>query len=480
MWESYLDKFHKDSNTNASRIGRTSFHLLCKELTSCDELVLSSVDYVQALLLTDSIELLQDIVDKIKVPSVSTKFTQYLRSLNAFLKYQYPKHVIKNDTDDTCCTHGLEFALGRPGSKYDDSKETKTDTINCHECRFYSYVCNSLRSILIDEQYFTQDDRAMVQDAIQACNDCESKIQMYMAHRARCSNQNLALEQTEHDMVKKLKESNGQHVQAIMIADFKMKFEPISSRETTLGHYGKRGIGWHGIHLTYYKLEQHADENGISQQIPVKYAIYLDQILEDSNRQDCLCVFSLLDAALQQIKLNLPFITELILQSDNANCYQNNFIVCSIGLLNACYEARGLKIIQFIHTETQDGKTVLDAHFATCMRFLTHFMRTWYKNRVTTINTPNGLGYALAWKGGIPNVMVQVVKINRHHVEKIFKKFQPISNQLKKYFSRVNMKHFFGSTKIHTGIENVLEQLNTVKFEIGSNHTLKLIKYLHL
>ena len=148
--------------------------------------------------------------------------------------------------------------------------------------------------------------------------------------------------------------------------------------------------------------------------------------------------------------------------------------------MNACYEARGLKIIQFIHTETQDGKTVLDAHFATCMRFLTHFMRTWYKNRVTTINTPNGLGYALAWKGGIPNVMVQVVKINRHHVEKIFKKFQPISNQLKKYFSRVNMKHFFGSTKIHTGIENVLEQLNTVKFEIGSNHTLKLIKYLHL
>ena len=174
-----------------------------------------------------------------------------------------------------------------------------------------------------------------------------------------------------------------------------------------------------------------------------------------------------MDAALQQIKLNLPFITELILQSDNANCYQNNFIVCAIALLNASHEARGLKIIQFIHTETQDGKTVLDAHFATCMRFLTHFMRTWYKNRITTINTPNGLGYALAWKGGIPNVMVQVVKINRDHVAKIFKRFQPIINQLKKYFSRVNMKHFLGSSKIHTGIENVLEQIDTLKFEIG-------------
>ena len=94
----------------------------------------------------------------------------------------------------------------------------------------------------------------------------------------------------------------------------------------------------------------------MSQKIPVKYAVYLDQILEGLNRQDCLCVFSLLDAALQQIKLNLPFISESILQSDNTNCYQNNFIVCSIGLLNACHEAQGLKIIQLIHTETQDGK----------------------------------------------------------------------------------------------------------------------------
>ena len=105
-----------------------------------------------------------------------------------------------------------------------------------------------------------------------------------MAHRTRCCDQYLALEKTEEEMKRKLKESNGKHVQAIMIADFKMKFEPISSRETTLSHYGKRGIGWHGIHLTYYQLEERTDNNGISQQIPVKYAVYLDQILEDSNR----------------------------------------------------------------------------------------------------------------------------------------------------------------------------------------------------
>ena len=37
-----------------------------------------------------------------------------------------------------------------------------------------------------------------------------------------------------------------------MIGDYKMKFEPISTRETTLDHYGKRGISWHGFCLQFY------------------------------------------------------------------------------------------------------------------------------------------------------------------------------------------------------------------------------------
>ena len=44
-------------------------------------------------------------------------------------------------------------------------------------------------------------------------------------------------------MVKKLLESNGTDVCDLMIIDFKMKFEPGCARETSLDHYGKRGIG---------------------------------------------------------------------------------------------------------------------------------------------------------------------------------------------------------------------------------------------
>ena len=66
---------------------------------------------------------------------------------------------------------------------------------------------------------------------------------------------------------------------------------------------------------------------------------------------------SLLDAALAQIVQELPFITSIILQSDNAKAYNNIFMLCAIPLLNAKYSSKNISIVEFIHTETQDGKT---------------------------------------------------------------------------------------------------------------------------
>ena len=76
--------------------------------------------------------------------------------------------------------------------------------------------------------------------------------------------------------------------------------------------------------------------------------------MSDSNKQDSLSVFSLLDAAMSQIHEELPFITELILQTDNAKSYSNNFLLCAISLLNVVHEHNSLSIIEFVrvHTET--------------------------------------------------------------------------------------------------------------------------------
>ena len=126
-------------------------------------------------------------------------------------------------------------------------------------------------------------------------------------------------------MIDIIKASNDSDVHALMIINFKMKFEPLSTRETTLDHYGKRGIGWYGVHIMYFKLEEVKDDDGNVTKEPVQYSVYMDQILADRNKQDSICIASLLYAALKQISVNLPSIGNITLQSDNANSYQNAF-----------------------------------------------------------------------------------------------------------------------------------------------------------
>ena len=138
-----------------------------------------------------------------------------------FLKYQYPEHIKKSD--DNCCTHGLDYALGRSNSTYIPSKETKTN-ISCHECRFYSFVCHAVRNTVINEEKFPQSYPEKVEDALAAYNDVEEKLQSYMAHKVQCTNQNIAIKRIENNMIPKLKESNEIHIQSMIIVDFKMKF----------------------------------------------------------------------------------------------------------------------------------------------------------------------------------------------------------------------------------------------------------------
>ena len=157
---------------------------------------------------------------------------------------------------------------------------------------------------------------------------------------------------------------------SLIIGDDKMIFEPISPKDTTLNHYGKRDISWHGFCLQFYLKDNVTHEDGTECEEQMKYTAYINQIVNDGNQQDCLSVFALIDSAMNQISEELPFITNIILQTDNTKSYNNTFQLCAIQLFNVIYKCKNLSIIEFIHTKTQDGKTILDVFFATCMKFI--------------------------------------------------------------------------------------------------------------
>ena len=70
---------YKDYTTNGEdSLNCTSFYSICNVLTSSDEAMLSSIDYVSGLLVNETCDTLQDIVDKVIPNEFQSKCTKYI------------------------------------------------------------------------------------------------------------------------------------------------------------------------------------------------------------------------------------------------------------------------------------------------------------------------------------------------------------------------------------------------------------------
>jgi len=201
-------------------------------------------------------------------------------------------------------------------------------------------------------------------------------------HQVRCKCQHVAISSAEENIKQTTISSGGKFIKALIIMDFKMKYGMKSTRETTIKHFGERGVGLHGFAILYCQLD---DEGN-----PIRNIVYLDQILNDTNKQGGVSVVALLEVAITAFISELPFIKEAIINPDNVNCYQNHLVTFMMAVYNKKFAGK-FYISAFMHTETQDGKSLLDAHFATSNRHLVLFMKTWRSNRVTRINTARGI-----------------------------------------------------------------------------------------
>ena len=257
LWEMYYESIFADENRVSNQnlfMSTSTFFLVCNAVTCSEERIIGSVDYVQSLLLTEPIEALQEIVDKTFSGNQHKLITSYLLSFTQCIKYTYTHHMTQYDD---CCTHGFHYGLGRVGSQYKETNEVKKK-VTCVACQFPSYVYDLVQNEVIQ----ADGNEEMSSDAIVACKDACNKFNLFMGHRVRCKNQQLALEHFDKYIKARVIYSKGECTVTHMIIDFKMKFEPMSTRETTLDHFGKRGIGWHGIHLVYYTLHEVTDEDG--------------------------------------------------------------------------------------------------------------------------------------------------------------------------------------------------------------------------
>jgi len=445
--------------TNARKpISRTQMYNILNAVTTTDQVSISAIDYVTSSLVNETTETLQFIIEKLVPLTHAKKASDIVQSTAHFLKHEYGQHIMKEN--DNICYHGLSYSLAK------NNIVPKLNT-SCMQCKFPFFCVSYLQTLLKNYRNVSSTDEQL-SDAIQVIKDITStKHKLYMAHIARCRCQSKAIADIDKQLQTECSASQSHHrntsITALLIIDFKMKFEAKSSRESTIEHFGKRGIGWHGAAIIFYLNEpSESEEDGNDGYVPKKYIVYIDQIMEESNKQDGMTVASLLEAILVTISDQLPFIKNIILQSDNANQYQNHLLVVVLHALNIKMKRTGTYIKEFVHTETQDGKTLLDGHFANANRHLVIFMKTWRKNKITRIKTPAGLAFSLSHKGGCKNGVVQLVQVDRSKLDLIAKKIEPMSVKLKQYFHRVN--HIYYESPQDTDEMNTIDDIDNMKF----------------
>lgn len=147
---------------------------------------------------------------------------------------------------------------------------------------------------------------------------------------------------------------------AIALLEYKMKFEPIRYREKTTECFGKKVTSWHGAAIFYHgSLRSPGYDESVTDTFDIQ-KMFLDHVVRNNMKQDFSAVCCLLDVVLARLAVERLSVRHVYLLSDNATGYQNDMLP---SMAPSIAKEHWLMLKAFVHSETQRGKSLLDAHF---------------------------------------------------------------------------------------------------------------------
>lgn len=382
IFDQYIAKIASVSS-GPCPISKALFFQIIGMITADEAKIIKSVDYVVGFLVNDSFHILLRILegDNGLNDDNRSHLVVELEAVRSYLKYGFDSRL-RCDSGEPCLLHHIPFGL------VPNQGDSLAASSICGDCRFLFGFFSRLKAALV-----SCNEAAAT---LRVVDDCALKVKLFLGHRVRVINQQLAIRKQIEEMKQRCLENCGSD-EAVLTIDFKMKLEPLYFREKTVEHYGKRGISLHGCMVQYFTFNSDGGGNAANHDYPSvnDQRLYFDHISEGDNKQDRESVMSVLEAIFLWLKKDLPHIKKVILLSDNAACYQNMLPPLVLPLLGfAC----GIQVTRFMHTETQDGKSPLDAHFARSMQVLVG----WVKENNNYI-TPTQVVVGLKSHGGLPN-----------------------------------------------------------------------------
>lgn len=413
IWRRYCKEPTLVENTR--KLGCSSFKNVLRLITKGEVRIHSCIDYILNGLIYENFCNVKEMV-KSKVRDV-LKQKDCVRKLDAaveFLKYSYGTHLTEDDWDPL---HDLTFSLL-------SGRGTDKRSAKCRECLSVFAVLNDVEKCIADNS----------EEVEHVLRDCADKVLLYMGHIHR----SVAQSKRIGEIMTKVKEMEcGEGCVAFL--DYKMKLEPIRYRESTAQFFGKRGMSWHGSGVFYKtdgdsnarhgreikmtcgrskrrgKLDHVTGKNGKGEQraqgcgIQTKDELgffFVDHIAENDNVQDCIETVSIVEALMFRIKRQLPKCRQLWIVTDNARCYKNDLFS---GIVLQVCKQRSITLKGIIHPAAQDGKNMVDAHFAIAKR---HVLRYIAEQKADVI-VPEDIVKALTYDHGLPNSVVDFINVDR-------------------------------------------------------------------
>jgi hypothetical protein len=159
----------------------------------------TTVDYVSGIFLYDNFDMLRKITTTSNMPD---ELEKVITALEVILKGSYDGHINSCNVTNKC------FALS------DKSVAYKCLCSICDICNIIAYI----------QLHIHVNHHALL-------NECNLKLQLYFGHRIRVLAQREAID----ELLQRLPLD-----QALIVMDFKMKFEAMYYREKTLDFYGKK------------------------------------------------------------------------------------------------------------------------------------------------------------------------------------------------------------------------------------------------
>lgn len=214
---------------------------------------------------------------------------------------------------------------------------------------------------------------------------------------------------------------------ALLVIDFKTKFDPRKNKETSQDIYAKAGLVWLGGALIVLKNGAQVPPGldlasggmwlsaALGEHSDIFQCIYIDVPVEGPTVQNATLSLVATGAMLQAVRDMPEFedvLREVQIQCDNAPNFTASEFVLGIPLIGLMVN---LRIVALFHTEANDGKSLLDAHFGVASMELARYLDLYG----TSIVTPAQLAAAIA-QCDIPNAAYVLLETSVDAMRRLF------------------------------------------------------------